>query len=156
MIEKIGEIEVYQINENLNGLSLKEREKRINEIFKNRYLGKEVKYFLNNKEIHALINAMTRKNITSKKHGGVAIESKKGFKTKLNLIISNDFIKVLNNAKYFKSKEHSKSFENRNHKKENEWHYFKKKIIVNEILYEVVVDIKERNGRFIIYNMKLK
>lgn len=156
MVEKIGEIEIYQINENLNGLSLKEREKRVNEIFKKVYQGKEVKYFLNDKEIYALINSLTKSNITSRKHGGSTEEGKRGFKAKLNLVISNQFISVLNNAKYFKSKDHSKTFENKNHKKDDIWHYYKKKIIVNDILYEVVIDIKERNGRFIIYNMKLK
>ena len=55
-IKKVGSIEVYELDENLDKYTRKEREEYINELFKQEYQGKEISYLLNGEEIKALIN----------------------------------------------------------------------------------------------------
>ncbi len=55
-MKKVGSIEIYELDENLDKYTRKEREKYINELFKQEYQGKEISYLLNGEEIKALIN----------------------------------------------------------------------------------------------------
>ena len=50
-IRKVGEIEIYETDKHINEYSRKEREKYVNELFKEEYIGKEISYLLNDKEI---------------------------------------------------------------------------------------------------------
>ena len=61
-MKKVGSIEIYELDENLDKYTRKEREEYINELFKQEYQGKEISYLLNGEEIKALINQTTRKN----------------------------------------------------------------------------------------------
>lgn len=50
-VHKIGQIEVFEIDQNIDQYTRKEREEFINELFKQKYQGKEIKYLLNGDEI---------------------------------------------------------------------------------------------------------
>ena len=52
-MKKVGSIEVYELDENLDKYTRKEREEYINELFKQEYQGKEISYLLNGEEIKA-------------------------------------------------------------------------------------------------------
>ena len=67
-MKKVGSIEIYELDENLDKYTRKEREKYINELFKQEYQGKEISYLLNGEEIKALINSTTRKNFRAYQH----------------------------------------------------------------------------------------
>ena len=45
-MKKVGSIEVYELDENLDKYTRKEREEYINELFKQEYQGKEISYLL--------------------------------------------------------------------------------------------------------------
>ena len=53
-MKKVGSIEIYELDENLDKYTRKEREEYINELFKQEYRGKEISYLLNGEEIKAL------------------------------------------------------------------------------------------------------
>ena len=69
-MKKVGSIEVYELDENLDKYTRKEREEYINELFKQEYQGKEISYLLNGEEIKALINQKTRRNFRAYQHSG--------------------------------------------------------------------------------------
>lgn len=152
MVAKVGEIEVYYIDEDLEKLSKKERIKRIDELFKKEYQGKQIKYLLNNKEIRALINSITRSNISSRIHGGSVNETNKEFSIKQGIILKGDYIKLISELDYIRTSEDKRKENHINYK----FHYFKKVIMCNKRYYEVVVDIREHAKGFIIYNTKIK
>lgn len=52
-VHKIANIEVFEINQNIDQYTRKEREEFINELFKQEYQGKEISYLLNGQEIKA-------------------------------------------------------------------------------------------------------
>ena len=66
-MKKVGSIEIYELDENLDKYTRKEREEYINELFKQEYQGKEISYLLNGEEIKALINKQ-REKFFVKKH----------------------------------------------------------------------------------------
>ena len=77
-MKKVGSIEVYELDENLDKYTRKEREEYINELFKQEYQGKEISYLLNGEEIKALINQKTRRNFRAYQHSG-KYETKKSY-----------------------------------------------------------------------------
>ena len=81
-MKKVGSIEVYELDENLDKYTRKEREEYINELFKQEYQGKEISYLLNGEEIKALINKTTRKNFTQLRHSHGQLETFNEFKKK--------------------------------------------------------------------------
>lgn len=156
MIKKLGDIEIYHLDENLNNLSMKEKTKRIDELFKKEYRGKEIKYLLNDSEINAFITSITRSNFNSRLYQSYNNEKKKEFNVKQEITLSGDFIPLISNLKYEKESRETKSDQNKSHKVDNIWYYFKKIIICNNLYYYVIVDIKFNNKKYIIYNIKIK
>lgn len=123
---------------------------------KKEYVGKEISYFLNDLEIKAVINSKTRNNFFIRTHKGKYYENNNEYNVKLNLVYTKNYLKILNNLKYVSTKSDYKSYKNRNHNIKIRWIYFSKKIYVNEELYEVVVDIQNKDKKYIIYNLKIK
>lgn len=156
MLDKIGTIETYEIDENFEKLSKEERETKVNEIFKNKYQGKEIKYLLNNIEINAIINSSTRDNFTSRLHRGRVNEFKRDFRLKQNLAVNNDLIKILSNSKYLNDKKDYKNYKNKAHKNYINWLYFSKNILVNNKVYKLIISIRENNNYYFIYDIKLR
>ncbi len=155
-MKKVGSIEVYELDENLDKYTRKEREEYINELFKQEYQGKEISYFLNGEEIKALINKTTKKNFFVKKHSHGQKESSLEFNTRQDIVFSGDYENLIKNSQYDKSSKDNYIGFSKNHTDSNEWHYFKKSIVCNGIVFDVIIDVRERYGKYILYNIKLK
>lgn len=154
-MKKVGSIEVYELDENLDKYTRKEREEYINELFKQEYQGKEISYLLNGEEIKALINKTTKKNFFVKKHSHGQKESTLEFNTRQDIVFSGDYIDMVSNTLYDFSKDEHKKYQ-KGHHYDNKWHYFYKIIKCNDYFFYVIIDILERNGNYYIYNTKLK
>lgn len=149
-------IEHYYLPKDLNKLTLKEKEIYVNELFKKEYVGKEITYFLNEKEIKALITTKTRNNFLIRKHRGKINENKKEYAIKINLAYKNKYLDLLKNSKFIFKGNDYKSYYNRNHNKQTFWLYFKKSIYINNDLFVAIIDIQNKNNKYIIYNLKIK
>lgn len=153
-MKKVGSIEVYELDENLDKYTRKEREEYINELFKQEYQGKEISYLLNGEEIKALINQKTRRNFRAYQHSG-KYETKKSYNARQNIAFSGNYIDMISNTSYNYSKAESKVHQKRHHKN-NRWHYFNKIIKCNNCFYSVNIDVLEKDNNYFIYNTKLK
>ena len=154
-MRKVGSIEIYTLDENIDQYTRKEREKFINELFKNEYQGKEISYLLNGDEINALINTTTRKNFKAYQHSG-KFEKKRAFHTRQDIAFSGDYLDLVSNGKYDYSTVEKKQGQNEYHKNANKWHYFEKMIRCNDYYFNVIVDVLESENEFYVYNTKLK
>lgn len=155
-IRKVGEIEIYETDKHINEYSRKEREKYVNELFKEEYIGKEISYLLNDKEIKALINQTTRKNFNALSHHGIRTEKRKAFNIEHDIAFSGDYISFVSNAKYSNTNKEFKAGQNKNHREDNLWHNFTKTIIFNNIYFNLTINVRELNNKFFIHNTKLK
>lgn len=147
-VHKIGQIEVFEIDQNIDQYTRKEREEFINELFKQEYQGKEIKYLLNGDEINALINNTTKHNFRSYQHSG-KYENKKGFKTRQDIAFSGDYLNLIEDMSYDNTKLELKIGQNKYHQKNNKWHYFTKTILCNQKIYTINLDILEKNKSII-------
>lgn len=149
-------IEVYKSNEDLSKLSEKEKLKYINSLFVSEYVGMEIPILRKGKELKAIINATTRKNIRAYRHINGKQESIKEYNSKLDLAYSGYLIKAISYATYERNKKENKVNQNKNHTEFTVWHYYTKLIIFNNILFELVLDIKELDKKLYVHNVKLK
>lgn len=156
LIRKIGEIEVYEIDKDLTKFTRKEREKIVNELFKTQYVGKEISYLLKDTEIHAIINGVTRGNYLTKRHGKYNAESNNEYNARIDLAASEDYERLITNAKYYHSEKDTKVVKNNKHKEINQWHYFDKQIIFNNNKYFLKIAIMQKENKYFVYNTKLK
>ena len=154
-MKKVGSIEVYELDENLDKYTRKEREEYINELFKQEYQGKEISYLLNGEEIKALINSTTRKNFRAYQHSD-KFEYRNAYNARQDIAFSDDYISLISNASHYATRDEKKIGQNKNHKVKNKWHYFIKYIVCNGYYFMVVIEILENNSKFIIYSTKLK
>lgn len=153
---KVGEIEVYSSNELSKNLTRKQKEELINKLFKEKYQGKEISYFLNKNEIKAVINKFTRKNFLISKHGGKENETMSELKAKENIVISNGLDPLIYNFNFKARRKDNKTIKTEKHNENVNWLYFIKQIIFDNILYNVIIDIRENNGKYFIYHIKIK
>ena len=118
-VHKIGSIEVFEIGQNIDQYTRKEREEFINELFKQEYQGKEIGYLLNGTEIKALIDSISRKNINAKKHTGYKSENRREFNKKQDVVFSGDYLELVDNMNYQETYNELKSGQNKYHKQPN-------------------------------------
>ncbi len=154
-MRKVGSIEIYTLDENIDQYTRKEREKIINELFKNEYQGKEISYLLNGDEINALITQKTRKNFLSRHHSEY-VEHKRSFNTKIDIAFSGDLKELMENANYTASARERKVGQNEIHREHNQWFYFEKNILCNNRYFLAKIDILKQDERYYLYHIKLK
>lgn len=156
LIEKIGEIEIYEIDKDLSKYTRKQRVEILNKMFMNEYQGKEISYLLNGKEIKAVINSTTRKQFFARQHAGISTERDKERKLRFDLIYDSGFDTAINSAFYVKTNNEQKVSQNSKHKIDTKWHTYIKNIKINNNLYILIISIREQKKRFYIHNVKLK
>lgn len=155
-VHKIANIEVFEIDQNIDQYTRKEREEFINELFKQEYQGKEISYLLNGQEIKALIDYVTRENLKAKKHGSFKSEKRKEFNKKQDIVFSGDYEKLITSMDFQGTYKEQKTGQNKYHKQTNLWHNYNKYILVQKSMYKVVLNIRQDKNRFYIHNVKLK
>ena len=153
-MKKVCSIEIYKLDINLDKYTRKEREEYINELFKQEYQGKEISYLLNGEEIKTLINSTTRRNFKAYQHSG-KFETSKAYNIRQNIAFSDDYIDMISNTSYDFSKNEQKEYQ-KGHYKDSKWHYFIKLIKCNNCFYYVIIDVLEKNSKYLVYNTKLK
>ena len=90
------------------------------------------------------------------RHSHGQLETFNEFKKRQDIAFSNDFIPLISNTNFkIQSLEHYAG-QSDSHRQNNHWYYFNKIIFCNDNLYNVIIDILERNGNYYIYNTKLK
>lgn len=102
-VKKVGDIEIFTSDESISHFTRKERQKRINELFRTEYCGKEISYLLNSNEIKALIDKVTRHNFQSRIHAGKP-EPHSLFNKKQDIAFSGDYIPLISDANYKETK----------------------------------------------------
>lgn len=116
----------------------------------------EIPILKKGKELKAIINKTTKNNYRAYIHKDGKRETNKEYLSKLDLAYSGYLINVISYSKYKRSKKERKANQNKNHIENSTWHYFSKLIIFNNEVYEVILDIIEKDNKLIIYNVKLK
>lgn len=152
-------IEVLIFDDNIKNMSRKDKIRYINEVFNEKYQGCKVKLsFLNdsgddNKEHTANINRVTKRNFRHKDN----IETYKGFRDRLNMGIDKNLIELIENSNYIGSKDEEKVGQNSLHKENNKWHYFAKPLIIEESIYNMIIDIRENeDGENFVHKIRFK
>ena len=155
-VHKIGSIEVFEIDQNIDQYTRKQREKQIENMFRNQYQGKEITLIRCGNSISALINRITRNNHTVKRHSHNQRESNLEYKKRQDLTFSGDYLELISDLTYVNSQRDNYPSQSRSHTTNTVWHYFKKEIICQNHKFKVILDVRENNGRYTIYNTKLK
>lgn len=155
-IKKVHEVECYEINKDLNKFTRKERIKIVNDLFRNEYVGKEVKFIINKKIINSFITSETRNNYFAKMHSNTNFENNKEFNLRQDLTASGYYIPLVSNTDYTESKKEEKIGQNKYHLNSNIWHYFNKIIMCQDEYYLVKITVREFNGKYFIHNTRLK
>lgn len=155
-VHKIGSIEVFEIDQNIDQYTRKQREKQIENMFRNQYQGKEITLIRCGNSISALINRITRNNHTVKRHSHNQRESNLEYKKRQDLTFSGDYLELISDLTYVNSQRDNYPSQSRSHTTNTVWHYFKKEIICQNHKFKVILDVRENDGRYTIYNTKLK
>lgn len=126
-------------------LSRKEKIEYINKLFSEKYQGMEVSLTYPSNLIQEGFDPNARINKTTKKHfiHQDKIEKHSTYQKKLSIGIDEDLIEVLEKSKYTYSKAEEKRDQNTIHKSTYAWHYFNKEYIIDDKLYNMVIDVRE-------------
>ena len=126
-------------------LSRKEKIEYINKLFSEKYQGMEVNLTYPTNLIDEGIDSKASINYLTRKHfiHQDKIEKHSTYQKKLSIGIDKDLIEVLEKSKYTYSKKEEKREQNSTHKNTYAWHYFKKEYIVDDKLYNMVIDVRE-------------
>ena len=126
-------------------LSRKEKIEYINKLFSEKYQGMEVSLTYPSNLIQEGFDPNARINKTTKKHfiHQDKIEKHSTYQKKLSIGIDEDLIGVLEKSKYTYSKAEEKRDQNIIHKSTYAWHYFNKEYIIDDKLYNMVIDVRE-------------
>lgn len=126
-------------------LTRKEKIEYINTIFSEKYQGMEVNLTYPNKLIDEGLDNKASINYITKKHfiHQDKIEKNSSYQKKLNIGIDKDLIEVLEKSEYKYSRNEDKREQNAIHKNTYAWHYFNKEYIIDDELYNMVIDVRE-------------
>lgn len=126
-------------------LSRKEKIEYINKLFSEKYQGMEVNLNYPENVLQdgvdktAIINRTTRRNYIHQDK----IEKNNSYKIKLNIGVDKNIANVLESSTYSHSKDEEKRDQNTIHKNTYAWHYFNKEYIIDDKLYNMVIDVRE-------------
>lgn len=140
-------------------LTRKEKIEYINKLFSDRYQGMEVNLTYPSNLIQDGFDPNARINKTTKKHfiHQDKIEKHSTYQKKLSIGIDKDLIEVLEKSKYTYSKEEEKREQNTIHKSTCAWHYFDKEYIIDDKLYNMIIDVRESvEHKTYIHKIRLK
>lgn len=126
-------------------LSRKEKIEYINKLFSEKYQGMEVSLTYPSNLIDEGLDSKASINYLTKKHfiHQDKIEKHSTYKKKLSIGIDEDLIEVLEKSKYTYSKAEEKRDQNTIHKSTYAWHYFNKEYIIDDKLYNMIIDVRE-------------
>lgn len=152
-------IEMLIFDTDTLNLSRKEKIEYINKLFSEKYQGMEVSLnypgdlLQDSVNKNAMINRTTRKNYIHQDK----LEGNNSYQNKLSIGIDKNLIEILETSKYSYSKDEEKSGQNKIHKNTYAWHYFDKEYIIDDKLYNMIIDVRESiEHKTYIHKIRLK
>lgn len=138
-------LEVLSFEEETTNMSIKEKISFIEDIFSNMYQSLNVpfdypeeKQFINIEQ-EAIINMNSKKNYVYKDR----LETYRGSKNKLNIGVEMNLINFLKTSNYEHSLNETKPTQNKIHRNTKNWHYFNKKVLIDDQIFKVNIDVRE-------------
>lgn len=152
-------IEMLIFDTDTLNLSRKEKIEYINKMFSEKYQGVEVSLnypidlLQDGVDKNAIINRTTRKNYIHQDK----LERNNSYQNRLSIGIDKNLIEILETSKYSYSKDEEKSEQNKIHKNTYAWHYFDKEYIIDDKLYNMIIDVRESvEHKTYIHKIRLK
>lgn len=152
-------IEVLTFEEETTMLTKREKIALVNQIFSENYQGKKIDLSFPDTQDFENVDTNAKFNKFSKEHFRVKdrMESNRGYRNRLNIGIEKDLITFLSDSRYIGGSQEVKKTQNRTHKNTDKWHYFNKLVLIDNDLYDVVLDIRQdfENNTFV-HKIRLK
>ena len=143
-------IEVYETSEDIKKLSYKERMDAFKTIMEKEYNGRTAKFTRNGHTYYAFFDSEdVDKNIYGDK-----LSSKKGWKAKVNVGADGNIFELVENATYNGSKaETGKKIAT--HRGVGYWDYFIKTVQVDDIVFDLVANVRRKPDDSFVYSIQL-
>lgn len=143
-------IEVYETDEKIKKLPYKERRQKFMDVMANEYRGRTAKFVKDGQAYYATFeDGDVRKNIY-----GDNKSDDKGKDAKINTGADGAIFELVENAKYRgTSAETGKS--NSAHKGVNSWDYFRKTVQIDGVVYDEVVNVRQKDDGEYVYSIQL-
>lgn len=143
-------IEVYETSEEIKALPYAERKKIFSNIMSSQFYGRTAKFFRNGHDYYAKFDESSiDKNIAGDKDS-----SPKGWRAKINVGADGNIFELVENSLY----DHSKPETGKGgapHKKINYWDYFVKTVQIDNMVYDVLINIRRKNSQDYVYSIRL-
>lgn len=144
-------IEVYTSSEETKKLSYKERMEKFKDLMENEYSGRTAKFKGENGTVYY---ALFDSKDVSKNIYGDTKSDRLGREAKIKLGADGDIFDLTENSVYdYTSKESGKKTPA--HKNVKSWDYFVKKVIVDNVPFDVLVNVRKTDNGEYVYNIRL-
>ena len=146
-------IEIYETSEDTKNLSLAERKKKLKDMLLEEWRGRTAKFNIGEKTYYAQMDTQgAKKGIYGDKKS-----SKSGFESKINIGADKNYFELLENAKYSgTSAEQGKKTSNGAHENVTNWDYFVKTIKADGQLYDVLINVRNKDNGNYVYDVTVK
>lgn len=146
-------IEIYETSEDTKNLSLAERKKKLKDMLLEEWRGRTAKFNIGEKTYYAQMDTQgAKKGIYGDKKS-----SKSGFESKINIGADKNYFELLENARYSgTSAEQGKKTSNGAHENVTNWDYFVKTIKADGQLYDVLINVRNKDNGNYVYDVTVK
>ena len=146
-------IEIYETSEDTKNLSLAERKKKLKDMLLEEWRGRTAKFNIGEKTYYAQMDRQgAKKGIYGDKKS-----SKSGFESKINIGADKNYFELLENARYSgTSAEQGKKTSNGAHENVTNWDYFVKTIKADGQLYDVLINVRNKDNGNYVYDVTVK
>lgn len=143
-------IEIYETSEEIKVLPYRERKKIFSNLMAGDFYGRTAKFFRNGHAYYAKFDVSSiDKNIAGDNNS-----SPKGWKAKINVGADGNIFELVENSKY----DHSNpEFGKKDapHKKVGYWDYFVKTVQIDNMVYDVLINIRRKTNQDYVYSIRL-
>lgn len=148
-VDKDG-IEIYTTNDDTKKLSYKERMKEFLNYIEHTYIGRTAKFERNGEVFYASFDPDDSRKLT---HGDNKSD-KSGWKAKINTGADGNIFELVENSQY-KSTSPESGKSTKAHKDVSDWHYYQKTVKIDDKLYDILINIKDKGNSEHVYSIQL-
>lgn len=145
-------IERYTTSERTKKLTNKERQKELQRLIEEEYVGRTAKFIRNG---HAYYATLDRKGMNKNIYGDKKSDSK-GYKAKMRIGADGDIFELAENARYTGSSPEHKAKQGGAHRNNQTWDYFEKYIESDGVGFDVLINVRKNNDGEFVYGIELK
>ncbi|MBQ9913048.1 MAG: hypothetical protein IJO73_02345 [Clostridia bacterium] len=143
-------LEVYETSEEIKKLPYSERKKIFANLMATNFFGKTAKFKRNGHVYYAKFDESSlEKNIYGDKYS-----SPRGWKAKINVGADGNIFELVENSSYDHSKP-EKGKKGAVHKNVGYWDYFVKTVQVDNVVYDVLINIRRKTEQDYVYSIRL-